>query len=218
MLDTSATLAAVGGYLDAFTYIGHGRVFANAMSGNVVLLAADAMSRSWLLSLRHLLPILMFLLGIASARGMAHPRFGRWFKSPELAVLAIEIVIFFGLGWLPLNTSDFLMTMTIAFVASLQTETFRNINGKAYSSTFTTGNLRTMIENACDWLWNGRQAVHLHAARDFAGICSMFFVGAVLGALATPRMHNRAIWVDVAMMVLVFLWLLRGTRAEAAMP
>jgi len=26
-------LAAAGGFLDGFTYVGHGRVFANAMSG-----------------------------------------------------------------------------------------------------------------------------------------------------------------------------------------
>src|SRR6187402_1432230 len=34
-----ATLVSFsGGFLDAFTYVGHGRVFANAMTGNVVLL------------------------------------------------------------------------------------------------------------------------------------------------------------------------------------
>jgi uncharacterized membrane protein YoaK (UPF0700 family) len=32
-------LSAVGGYLDAYTYVGHGGVFANAQTGNVVLLA-----------------------------------------------------------------------------------------------------------------------------------------------------------------------------------
>ena len=33
-----AILAAVGGFLDAYTYLARGQVFANAQSGNIVLL------------------------------------------------------------------------------------------------------------------------------------------------------------------------------------
>jgi uncharacterized membrane protein YoaK (UPF0700 family) len=31
-------LAATGSYLDAFTFVGKGRVFANSMTGNVVIM------------------------------------------------------------------------------------------------------------------------------------------------------------------------------------
>ena len=34
-------LAAVGGYLDVYTYISRGGVFANAQTGNIVLLAIN---------------------------------------------------------------------------------------------------------------------------------------------------------------------------------
>jgi uncharacterized membrane protein YoaK (UPF0700 family) len=33
----SALLASAGGFPDGFTYVGHGHVFANSMTGNVIL-------------------------------------------------------------------------------------------------------------------------------------------------------------------------------------
>src|ERR1700730_1422623 len=56
-LRVAALLAAAGGFLDAFTYVGHGHVFANAMTGNVVLLAVSAVSGDGRQALAHLLPI-----------------------------------------------------------------------------------------------------------------------------------------------------------------
>jgi uncharacterized membrane protein YoaK (UPF0700 family) len=207
-LPVSAALACAGAYLDGFAYVGHGHVFANAMTGNVVLLGVDAISGSWRRSLSHLLPILMFLAGVASARAATLPGIRRWLKHPELAVLGIEILVLFGLGWLPAATANFPVTMSIAFAASLQMATFREINGRSYSSTFTTGNLRTVIESGFDWLFLGRQRNHLAAAADFAAICAMFLVGASLGAFATPKLRNHALWIDVAVLCCVMAWLL----------
>ena len=39
-LSVNAMLAAIGGFLDGFTYVGHGHVFANGMTANVLLLGA----------------------------------------------------------------------------------------------------------------------------------------------------------------------------------
>jgi uncharacterized membrane protein YoaK (UPF0700 family) len=215
-LAVSASLAAAGGYLDAFTYLGHGRVFANAMTGNVVLLGVDAISGSWRASLRHILPISMFLLGVAAARMVRVPGVRRWLLYPEPVVLAVEILVLFALAWLPSNAPDILITMTIAFAASLQMATFREVGGKTYSSTFTTGNLRTMIESGFDWLVIGRLPAQLVATRQFATICAMFLAGAAAGAFTTPRLRNHALWIDVAALSLVLLWLLRGARRPVA--
>ena len=40
-LGIATLLAAAGGFLDGFTWVGHGHVFANAMTGNVVLLPSN---------------------------------------------------------------------------------------------------------------------------------------------------------------------------------
>src|SRR5580692_10233648 len=69
-LGIGASLAAAGGFLDGFTYVGHGHVFANAMTGNVVLLGIDCVSGSWRAAFQHLPAILAFLVGICAAQAM----------------------------------------------------------------------------------------------------------------------------------------------------
>jgi uncharacterized membrane protein YoaK (UPF0700 family) len=69
--------AAAGGFLDGFTYVGHGHVFASAMTGNVVLLGINSISGSWRTAFRYLPPILAFLLGLSTARAIPW-RFWHW--------------------------------------------------------------------------------------------------------------------------------------------
>ena len=40
-------LAVVGGFLDAYTYLCRGRVFANAQTGNIVLLGVNLTEQNW---------------------------------------------------------------------------------------------------------------------------------------------------------------------------
>jgi hypothetical protein len=56
-LGLALLLAVVGGFLDAYTYIGRGGVFANAQTGNIVLLGIYASKGEWQQVLRVILPI-----------------------------------------------------------------------------------------------------------------------------------------------------------------
>src|SRR5271156_3642526 len=92
-LGISALLAAAGGYLDAFTYVGHGHVFANAMTGNVVLLGVNCIGGDWHTGLRHLPPILAFIVGICAAKAIEQWAAQRQIRFRYLAVLALEVGI-----------------------------------------------------------------------------------------------------------------------------
>src|SRR5271154_3321911 len=61
-------LSLSGGFLDAFTFVGHGQVFANAMTGNVVLLGVFAAAGDWRGALDHIPPIFAFLAGVFMAQ------------------------------------------------------------------------------------------------------------------------------------------------------
>ena len=52
-------LAAVGGFLDAYTYVTRGGVFAGAQTGNVVLLGVDVAGGRWVEALVFLPPTLV---------------------------------------------------------------------------------------------------------------------------------------------------------------
>lgn len=204
-VSTHALLAFAGGYLDAFTYIGHGHVFANAMTGNVILLAIDLVTVAWQDAGRHFLVLVMFLLGIAAARLMRHEYIAPAIRLPEAAVLVLEIAILMCLSFSTSYGASLGISMAIAFAASLQVATFRQVNKQSYSSTFTTGNLHTMMRSWLAWLVAGRSADDLQQAKVFAQICGMFFLGAVLGAYCTPRFHNHALWGECFFLLVVLV-------------
>jgi uncharacterized membrane protein YoaK (UPF0700 family) len=169
----SAVFACVGGILDAFTDFGHGRVFANSMTGNVVLLGVDVMQKDWHQASRHLFPICSFFVGISAARTFFVHFLSGSIQNPDLAVLTIEIALLGAIGCLPDASSDFLITTTMAFAASLQSEAFRSAEGFPFNSTFTTGNLRTLSESVFDFLFDNSQPGARRMVRIFSVICSI---------------------------------------------
>lgn len=68
-----------GGLQDAYTYCCRGKVFANAQTGNIVLLSTHLFEGDWGQALRYLVPVLAFLLGIYIAE-CVHRHFKRMEK------------------------------------------------------------------------------------------------------------------------------------------
>jgi uncharacterized membrane protein YoaK (UPF0700 family) len=198
-LGISALLAAAGGFLDGFTYVGHGHVFANAMTGNVVLLGINCLSGSWRTGLKHLPAILCFLAGIWVAQAMQLYA-GRY---RYLAVLILEVCVLLVLSLLPGTTADILFTTSIAFAASVQVQTFREVNGQAFNSTFTTGNLRTLAEAAFTWVFEGHSETAARIVGDFSVICTAFLVGATAGGYSTQAFGNCALWFDIILLAVI---------------
>ena len=60
----SALLSFSGGLQDAYTYNVRGKVFANAQTGNIVLMSQNFMCGDWVQSLYYLSPLLSFSLGV----------------------------------------------------------------------------------------------------------------------------------------------------------
>src|SRR5580698_9049413 len=90
-LGIGVLLASAGGFLDGFTYVGHGHVFANAMTGNVVLLGISCYSGSWKTALHFLPAILAFVFGVSVSQIMQLRSKRRDISAPYPAVLALEI-------------------------------------------------------------------------------------------------------------------------------
>jgi uncharacterized membrane protein YoaK (UPF0700 family) len=203
MVSSGAALAGAGGFLDGFTYVGHGHVFANAMTGNVVLLGIDFISGSWDAALRHLPPIVAFLLGVSVAKAFQLPPMRRRLHDPYTAALILEIATLLVLSLLPRSASDFAITTSIAFAASVQVEMFREVNGRSFNSTFVTGNLRTLSEAAFDWCYNEHRPESARVVRDFSMICIAFLLGATAGGFGAAQFGNRALWFDVVLLALL---------------
>lgn len=60
----SAILSFSGGLQDAYTYNVRGNVFANAQTGNVVLMSQNFMMRNWNSGIRYMLSLISFAAGV----------------------------------------------------------------------------------------------------------------------------------------------------------
>ena len=98
---TAAFLSVSGGLQDAYTYIFRGKVFANAQTGNIVLLSQSIIEKDFGRAIHYLVPLLFFALGIAIAECI-HVKFQRiqhihW----RQLVLVLEILLLLVVGFLP---------------------------------------------------------------------------------------------------------------------
>ena len=66
-LATGIFLTLSGGLQDGYTYFFRGNVFANAQTGNIIILGYNVMNGNWTTALRYLLPVLAFGAGIYMA-------------------------------------------------------------------------------------------------------------------------------------------------------
>ena len=210
-------LALVGGFLDAYTYLSRGKVFANAQTGNMVLLGVRLCERDWAGALGYLVPILAFALGVLVAewirRRRAQERF-HWRQS----VLLIEIAILIPIGFVPDGAANPYVNTAVSFVCALQVQAFRTMHNLAYATTMCTGNLRSGTERLGQYLVT-RERAALSDALKYYAVIVLFIAGAAVGVVATSRLSEPAVWLPAGVLLLVFLLLferpMRAVEAES---
>ena len=206
-------LAAVGGFLDAYTFIGRGGVFANAQTGNTVLLALSVGQRHWSHAIRYLLSVCAFVVGVGGAELLRLPAVTRHLRHSAEVAIGLEVVVLVVVGLLPAAVPDQVAALAIAAVSGFQVTFFNKLHEWAYSTTITTGNLRSAVQA---WV----HAVADHDAKSkakalsLAAIIASFAGGAGAGGLLTSRAHDQAVWVAAGVLLLSLLLFVRNTRTE----
>ena len=211
-LPPALLLAATGGLLDAVVFLSHGHVFANAMTGNVVLLAISAATGNWGQATAYLVPILAFLLGVFASHLLQN------IPSCAILALALESVVLAAVAFLPPSFPRVPFVSIIAFVSAFQVTTFRRIGDFSYNSTFTTGNLRDTAEGLFLSLTRSDPALRLAGRRRFRslGLVSLsFFLGALLGALAVSHLANHAFLLAEPLLLAVLALILFPTPSKS---
>ena len=199
-------LSASGGLQDAYTYIGRGKVFANAQTGNIVLMSQSLFEGDFARFAHYFIPVLAFALGVAAAECIRL----RWREAKRMhwrqLVLLAEIALLFVVGFFP-AAWDIGANALVSFSCAMQVQAFRKVHGYPFASTMCIGNLRA-----------GVQALHeYHIAHDreelrrgalYFGVILFFALGAVAGNLAVGRWGLSAIRWDCLLLVLPLLMML----------
>lgn len=194
-------LTIVGGFLDAYTFVGRGGVFANAQTGNIVLVGVEASRGNWKQALMYVPPILAFILGVIVVEAIKKRSSLLFIHDSARAILIIEIILLFIIGFLPSTVSDSFVNVIISFVSSVQISAFRKLVDSPYSTTMTTGNLRSASYQAYIAVTKKDRESAIRALRYFI-IISSFLFGAFLGGILTESVGDKAIL--VAAFILAF--------------
>ncbi len=91
-----------GGFMDAYSYLMHGHVFATGQTGNVVLFTLRLVNGDWLGALGSLAAILSCAVGIFFSMHLLYGvHEGNRYRTQRLVAL-IEVIVFAALGRVPI--------------------------------------------------------------------------------------------------------------------
>lgn len=122
----AAFIIMSGGLQDAYTYCCRDKVFANAQTGNIVLMSTHLFAGDWSGVSRYFVPVLSFMAGIFVAE-CVHRRYKRMEKVHwrQIIILA-EIVLLFVVGFLPQEVNTFANAL-VSFVAPCRCRPSRKV-------------------------------------------------------------------------------------------
>jgi uncharacterized membrane protein YoaK (UPF0700 family) len=205
----ACALTAAGGSMDACVWLAHGHVFANAQTGNIVLMAVEAAAGAWMKALRHVPSLIAFCVGVLSSR-VTGSRLKRRLRDSRSPRLLFECLALVALAFTTRRLSDAVVTGGVAFLAGFQISSYSQLRGWSFNTGMTTGNLWHALRAAVE-------ASEDAAAGDAAlkagvpGLLVLSFgLGALAGGYATLHVGDHALLVT-ACLVAVSAALLRGT-------
>jgi len=197
-----ALLTFVGGFLDAYTFVGHA-VFANAQTGNVVLFGVETASRHWHAALLRLIPIAAFVVGVVAAETLGRSHVRDRVRRPLRFVLGAEIVILAAVACLPDNAPALVVTVPVAFAAALQWSIFP-------STLLASGFLKGVGVSALQWIADRDLIARRHVVRF--GTVMGAFVGAMVGGVCTNNFGTSAAAVAAGILLIILAVVIRETR------
>jgi uncharacterized membrane protein YoaK (UPF0700 family) len=217
-------LAWVGGFVDGVGYLLLFDLFTSHQSGNSVVLGVSAGQHDWAEAIRRVFPIPIFVAGLAFGATVNHVLVCRRVRSVLALPLALEacllglFMLFAGLavaaGTLRLDNPGVFYPIAAlpAFAMGLQNSTLRKVGGLAVRTTFISGMLCGLAEEAvayCFW-FRGRQRgrtwrrvvvllrlsprqAHFNHVLLLGGLWVGFVVGAISGASLVVQLDWKSI-------------------------
>lgn len=195
-------LTLAGGFQDAYSYNCRGHVFANAQTGNIVLLGQNVAMGQWAAAGRYVMPLLAFLAGVYVTEWVHH-RYKEYEKIHwRQIVLLAEIVLLCTAGFMPqsMNTPA---NVLMSFACAMQVNSFRKFRGIPCATTMCIGNMRSATEMLCKYHITGEPELKRRSLHYYF-IILIFAVGAAAGAVLCKLIGDRAIWIAAALMLTGF--------------
>ncbi|MBR1693409.1 MAG: DUF1275 domain-containing protein [Lachnospiraceae bacterium] len=206
----SAILSFSGGLQDAYTYNVRGNVFANAQTGNVILMSQNIMLGHWTGGMYYMLPLVSFTAGIFLTEQIENKYKNNKRVHWRQIILLIEIVILVFVGFIP-KDYNMMANMMVSFTCAMQVQSFRKVHGYGYASTMCIGNLRSGTESLSHYI-RSKDKASLFKALHFFGIILIFAIGAGLGGVLSRHFDIKTIWVSPFLLMVVVALMIKENR------
>lgn len=196
-------LTLSGGFMDAYSYVGRGHVFANAQTGNILLFGVNLATGNFPAALRYLFPVLSFALGIAVAEIIRNHFYNQKHFHWRQIVLLAEAIILLVVAWIPQNLNLLANSLT-SLVCGAQVESFRKINGSGIATTMCIGNLRVAIQAICNYGFT-KNKTEKENGLLYLGVIGIFVIGAIIGNFGVNLWREKAIIASVLLLLIGFV-------------
>ena len=182
-VEVAVFLALSGGLMDAYSYLARGEVFANAQTGNILLMGISIADGNFSRALAYLFPITCFALGIAIAhriRLLSKERHAHW----RQIALALEMCLLLVVAFLPASINLVANSLT-SLACGIQVQAFRKLHGHPIATTMCIGNLRSGTQDLVSYTREHDRRL-LENALFYYGTIVCFVVGAIIGSRLIP--------------------------------
>ncbi|MGI5948917.1 YoaK family protein [Peptoniphilus sp.] len=171
-------LTLAGGFQDAYSYHMRGNVFANAQTGNIVLLFKNIVDFNLSEMIKYLVPLFAFVLGVYIAS-----RYEDYHKLNKLKwrqiILIFEIIFMIVVSFVPSSHNN-IANAILSFVCAMQVYSFKKIYGLNFATTMCIGNLRSATENLAKYHITNDDK-YLSASKKYYAVILIFGIGAGFG-------------------------------------
>ena len=141
-------LTLAGGFQDAYSYNCRGKVFANAQTGNIVLLGQNLAMGNWSMALHYFMPLAAFISGVYVTEWV-HQKYRDYRKIHwRQIVLVAEVLLLAAVGFMP-QSVNMLANVCLSFACAMQVNSFRKFKGLPCATTMCIGNMRSATEMLC---------------------------------------------------------------------
>jgi uncharacterized membrane protein YoaK (UPF0700 family) len=204
-------LAIVGGYLDAYSYISRGGVFANAQTGNIVLMGIHLAEGAWRKTLYYMIPIVAFIIGILLSELIKTVYKNKTYIHWRQIVILIEIFVIVVVAFIPEGSLNTYANILVSFICAMQVEAFRKIDGNAAATTMCTGNLRSATELLFHYRLT-KDITLLHRSLKYYGIIVAFVIGAIAGTIGTYYLNVKSVLICSIILLVCFLLMMKKSK------
>lgn len=209
-LALAVVLAIAGGFMDTYSYICRGGVFANAETGNIVLMAINMAGLNIPKALHYLIPITAFAVGVVVSEIIRLKNNEEGLFHWRQVSLLLEIIALVICAFMP-QSMNLIVNSLISFTCGTQVATFAKFHGYAMATTMCTGNLRSGTQSLCQFFIHKNSSL-LTKAMFYYGCILFFIIGAIAGKYFCDIYNEKAILTAAILLIIAFVLMFKERK------